>query len=185
MVMKKRGAIELSIGTIVIIVLSMTLLILGMVLIRNIMCSAIIISDKISAGVENEIIGLFGSKDYEVRCMGEGESMALGDGGMRKVFCIINTDRESKYNLIVKNIESLKGVSTGDVKKWVSDSGWKGNVKVGQTTKPVLVLDIPRDVSATSLKIEVEENNIDTGAKETHILYIDVEHVGVLSRAIC
>lgn len=55
----KRGAIEMSVGTIVIIVLSMSMLILGMVLVKNIFSGA---SNNVLAmndGVKNEINKLF------------------------------------------------------------------------------------------------------------------------------
>lgn len=54
-----KGAIEMSVGTIVIIVLSMSMLILGMVLVKNIFSGA---SDNVlsmNAGVEDEINKLF------------------------------------------------------------------------------------------------------------------------------
>ncbi|MBU1136233.1 MAG: hypothetical protein ABIG37_02030 [Nanoarchaeota archaeon] len=182
----KKAALELSIGTIVIIVLAMTMLILGIVFVRNIMCSGIIISDKITSGVESEIIGLFGSKDYGLKCMGEGgQEIKLGDGGRRQVVCITNSDSETQYSLKLKNIESLSGVSTPNVEKWVVDSGWKGIVSPGQKTITVVVLDVPKKVSDTSLKIEIEEENLNTNAKQTHVLYIDVTHVGILSNAVC
>src|SRR3989344_5358037 len=55
----KRGAIELSIGTIVIIVLAMTMLILGLVLIRSIFSGAKYNIDTINDKVRDEINKLF------------------------------------------------------------------------------------------------------------------------------
>jgi len=184
--MKKRGALELSISTIVIIVIAMTMLILGIVFVRNIMCSGIVISDKISNGVENEIIGLFGAKDYGVKCMGEGGAeVKLGDGGRRQIVCIINSDSQVKYKLEVISIESLKGTPTENVQSWIKDQNWEGSAQSGTKTVTVAVLDVPKKVSDTGLKITVQETNEDTGSIETHIMYIDVVHVGTISAAIC
>jgi len=55
----KRGAIELSVGTVVIIVLAMSMLILGIVLIRNIFSGATTSITQIDQGVKNEINQLF------------------------------------------------------------------------------------------------------------------------------
>ncbi len=55
----KNGAIELSIGTIVIIVLAMSMLILGLVLIRGIFTGATESVDTLDEKVKNEISGLF------------------------------------------------------------------------------------------------------------------------------
>ncbi len=61
---KKRGAIELSIGTIVIIVLAVSMLILGVILIRTIFTSGIDSVKQIDTGVKSAINDLF-SKDEE------------------------------------------------------------------------------------------------------------------------
>jgi hypothetical protein len=55
----KEGAIELSIGTIVIIVLAMSMLILGMVLVRNIFSGANNAIDMTQDELEGEISKLF------------------------------------------------------------------------------------------------------------------------------
>ena len=55
----KNAAIELSIGTVVIIVLAMSMLVLGIVLIRNIFSGATDSVDEINEGVKSEIIKLF------------------------------------------------------------------------------------------------------------------------------
>jgi len=59
----RLGAIELSIGTVVIIVLAMSMLILGIVLIRNIFGSATTAITEIDQGVKNEINKLFSENE--------------------------------------------------------------------------------------------------------------------------
>ena len=59
MIRNKEGALELSIGTIVIIVIGMSMLILGLVLVRTIFTGATDSVDSINAGVLNEINNLF------------------------------------------------------------------------------------------------------------------------------
>ncbi len=182
----KRGALELSIGTIVVIVLAMAMLILGMVFVRSIMCSGIVLTEQISKSTENEIKNLFESRDYGIKCMGEaGEEVKLADGGKRQIFCVSNLDESGRYRLEVKSIESKAGVPTRQVQKWVVDKDWEGELSPGQTTNVVLVLNIPKKVSNTILKVVIEETNLDTGVKKTHVSYIDVVHVGVIKGAIC
>lgn len=182
--MNKRGAIELSIGTIVIIVLAMTMLILGMVFIRSIMCSGIIITDQLKEGTLNEVKGLFGVNEYGIKCIGEGnEEIKLGDGGTRRIACVIKSDESKDYTLKIKDIESLSGVSTANVQKWIKDEGWKGTAGVGDTTAVVAVLDIPKKVDATSLKVTIEE--VSESGTETHISYIDVVHIGTVTASVC
>ena len=57
--MNKKGAIELSIGTVVIIVIAMSMLILGLVLVRNIFTGATESVDSLNDKVRAEITNLF------------------------------------------------------------------------------------------------------------------------------
>lgn len=61
----KKGAIELSMGTIVVLVLAMSMLILGLVLIRTIFTGAKYNVDQINQKVESEINKLF-SEDKKI-----------------------------------------------------------------------------------------------------------------------
>jgi len=182
----KKAAMEMSMGTIVTIVLLMSVLILGLVFVKNIMCSGIILTDDISSNVKNEIKGLFGTKDFGVKCMGEGgHEVKLGDGGRRQIVCMINTDETTDYILTIKEVLSLRGTETGLIENWILDEGWEGTVSPGQKTVTVMVLDVPKKISDTNLKIEIEEENLNTGNKVTHISYIDLTHVGALTSAVC
>ena len=68
----KKGQLELSIGTIVVLVIGVSMLILGIILVRSIMCSSLGIMDDLSSGVKNEVKNLFGADKLGVKCVGEG-----------------------------------------------------------------------------------------------------------------
>lgn len=186
---KKKAALEMSIGTIVIMVIAVTMLILGIVLVRSIMCAGMQMTDEISKGMRAEIIKLFGSDSYGVRCMGEGggSEVKLGSGGRRAIACIIKVDENVEYELDVKKIESLKGASTSTIEKWVINEGWTGRVSPGGDGKDVVVvlLDIPRDAPTTTLDIEVESENKASGVKDTHNLIIDIQPANFFTNTMC
>lgn len=62
----KKAAIELSIGTIVIIVLAMTMLILGFVLVKNIFTGATESVDDLNDKIKNEITQLFTTEKKDI-----------------------------------------------------------------------------------------------------------------------
>jgi len=183
----KKGAMEMSVGTIVTIVLLMTVMVLGIFLVKKIMCTGIVVVDDIDKTVENELRDLFGSQDYGVKCMGEaGQKEAkISDDGRRKIFCVFNVKDQAKYNLKVTDIESLRGASTSQVKSWILDKDFRGDISAGKDTQIILDLDIPGEITETNLKITVEEENLDTGTTKDHILRIDVVHVGGITSAVC
>jgi|SRR3989338_2478391 len=63
---QKKAAIELSIGTVVIIVLAMSMLILGLVLVRSIFTGAIDSTDTLNDKVKGEITNLFSEEGKKV-----------------------------------------------------------------------------------------------------------------------
>ncbi len=66
MIPQKRAAIELSIGTVVIIVLAMSMLILGLVLVRSIFRGATESVDDLNSKVKAQITSLFADTDSKV-----------------------------------------------------------------------------------------------------------------------
>src|SRR3989344_8585718 len=62
----RKGAVELSVGTIVVLVIGMTMLILGIVLVRTIFEGATSSVERIDEGVKGEINKLFSESDRKV-----------------------------------------------------------------------------------------------------------------------
>jgi len=187
MIRNKKGALEMSMGTIIILVLGVSMLILGMVLIRNIMCSGIEITQDLSAGVKNEVKNLFGADKFGVNCIGQGGAeVKLGSGGRRPIICIFKTDTATDYDVQIRSIESLSGASTDTVNGWVIDDGWQGSVIPGQDQEEVVVLfDIPRDAPSTSIKIIIDAANSQTDSVQTRTSIVDIVPSGFIRGAIC
>jgi len=74
----KKGAFELSVGTIVIIVIAMAMLIMGLVLVRNIFTGATDSVDTINDRVKEQIAGLFADEGADVVVkLGEGKTLTV------------------------------------------------------------------------------------------------------------
>ena len=187
MAKNKKAAMELSMSTIVILVLGVSMLILGMVLIRNIMCTGLQITDQLSTGVKNELKTLFGADKFGVKCLGQGgQEVKFGTGGKRPLVCIFKSDENVRYDLRVLNIESLSGAKTDTVKRWVIDQNWEGNVVPGQDQEETVVLfDIPRDAPNTGVKVTMEAENKDSGSVQTITSIIQIVPTGFARGAIC
>jgi len=185
---RKKGALEMSIGTIVIMVIAVTMLILGIVFVRSIMCSGIQMTQDLSKGTRAKIIELFGADEYGVRCVGEGDQqIVFGSGGRRNVVCVIKSDENVQYEIKVKSIENIKRPSDTSFESWVLDKDWEGSVTPGGkgTDATVAVLDIPKDAAATTLKFTMESTNMQTSTTKTHTSYIDVEPASFFTSTMC
>lgn len=103
----KKGAIELSVGTIVVVVLAMSMLILGLVLVRNIFRGAIYNVDTINDKVKGELNKLFTDEGRKVVIfLPNNEAKIKKDETFGVAFAIQNTARgksgEGKFTYVVK-----------------------------------------------------------------------------------
>ncbi|MDP1695335.1 MAG: hypothetical protein Q8L29_00275 [archaeon] len=100
--MNKKAAIELSIGTIVVIVLAMSMLILGLVLVKTIFTGATESVTAIDSGVKNEISKLFNENaDKRLVLYPDSKIIKLKQGSSGEGFA-----------LAIKNIEQGSGSSS-------------------------------------------------------------------------
>jgi hypothetical protein len=181
----KKAAISMSIGTIITMVLMISFLILGLILVRNLMCSGIVLSDQISEKMTNEVQGLFGANEYGVKCMGEGgQEVTLADGGTRQIGCVISTDTPGDYDIKVTSVESKIGVTQAQVDNWILDQDFTGSVSVGSRTVPVLVLNIPKKAQATTLKITIDVTYPDQTV-DTLSSFISIKPISGFTSAVC
>lgn len=99
MIMKnKKGAMEMSVGTIVTIVLLMSVLVLGIFMIQNIFKSSSGAIDSIDASVEKEINKLFGEEGKELVIFPISKAITIERGSGDAAgfaFVVKNTDIES------------------------------------------------------------------------------------------
>jgi hypothetical protein len=132
----KKGAMELSVGTIVTIVLLMTVLILGLVLVRTIFSGAIENIDSIDQAVKNEINKLF-SEDTsrKVVIYPATRLVSIQKGNDKELgfaFSIRNVEtQEGRFSYTVSvndpNIRDNCGINAGEADAWIK-AGGQGDV---------------------------------------------------------
>lgn len=186
-VKSKHSAIELSIGTIVIIVLAMTMLILGIVLVRSIMCGAIGLTGDVNNKVSGEINRLFGASGGEVVCIGGGEeAVALIPGKTNIVYCSVNADKEAEYEI---KAASIKGsiVTESELQSWIQ-GGTSLTKRIAPSVEPELQkflrLAVPNNAPKDLIIIEVEVYK-DGKLIASPSLDFEVKKVGTINAAIC
>ena len=102
----KKAAIELSIGTVVIIVLAMTMLILGILLIRTIFVTTTDSVKQVDQGVKNEISKLFSeNQDKKLILYPDSKLIKLEQGSQDSGFVISirnleQTDKQYTYQVV-------------------------------------------------------------------------------------
>jgi hypothetical protein len=146
----KNGAIELSIGTVVIVVLAMTMLILGLILVKNIFSGTTNIIDIANAQTLNEINKLFGEDKKTVvypsvsvievkqgAKNGNGNGFALGISN--KLSGASARNALFSYNVVpVSDVEKDCGISKDKIMElFVAGSNREENIPIA-TGSPVV-----------------------------------------------
>jgi hypothetical protein len=176
---------ELSIGTIVIIVIAVTMLVFGIVFVRGIMCSAIGLTSQVSSNAEKEINKLFGASQGEVQCLGGGDSaIDLIPGRTNYLWCGIRAPINQQYEIQIKDIIPSKSTKE-QVQSWiVGEQGFSGMVEPGQEDAiKILRLAVPDNADEQTITVKIDV--IRAGKTQTQTLDYDVKRVGMIRSAVC
>ena len=188
----KKAALELSIGTIVVIVLSVSMLILGIVLIRQIMCGALGLTSELNSKVKGEINQLFGSTGGEVQCIGAGDAVKFIPGQTNNIFCSVKAPARDEYTFTVIEISSDNSrLDDATITKWLRDAGFTGSQTIpispgDDTAKKAIRMKIPEAAPEGTIFLTVETTKKDdTTFGVTQNLDLEVSRVGFVRNTIC
>jgi len=178
-----RGAIELSVGTIVVIVLAMSMLILGLVLVKTIFSGAKynveqmnekVIGEINKLFVEDKKVVLFLSNRKAEIAQGKGWGIAFG------IQNLISTQEFSwKFEVADSRIEEKCGVSAEEAENWIVTGG-DGSVEIasGQKDQDFMTIMIPEgtvdDVSTCIIRLKLVIKKEDGTSYATESFDIDV-----------
>ena len=173
-VFNKKAAMELSIGTIVIIVIAMSMLILGLILVRSIFTGAKYNVDTMNDKVKGEINKLFVEEKRAVVYL-QNQVAEIKQGKQWGVaFAIQNVIATQKFSWDVvvddSNIKKKCGVTEAQAENWIT-TGKDGTVEIasGQKYHDVIRFNIPEgEVSDISTCIVRYRLNI---YKEDKVIY--------------
>lgn len=118
---KKRAAIELGVGTMVVIVIAVVLLVLALVFVRRIFVGATYNVDQLNDAVRSKINQLFSQEDRRVIAYLPGQTLTLSQGEDFGLAFGVRNDlgREESFKYIVRKDSRPAQCSTDDPEKWI------------------------------------------------------------------
>jgi|OM-RGC.v1.016204592 hypothetical protein len=172
----KDGALELSIGTIVIIVIGMSMLILGLVLVRTIFEGSTDSVNVLNEGVQKEIVGLFQSENSDISILlnadrtlkiKKGDSTNIGFGARPSSGASVSDSKHLNFKVELPQSNGADCIKINGATKtkemirlpldvWREFSGWKPSGAFGDVW-----IDAPEEISEC-----VQEVYIDVREKE-------------------
>jgi len=176
-IQNKKAAVELSIGTIVIIVLAMSMLILGLVLIRGIFRGATDNVDEINEKVKEEIKNLFVSDDERaVLKLTESTAKVKQGSEFGVAFGIRNTERGAvgsqlfSYDTILDdpNINANCGISKEIAGQWIKFGSGSLSVRPGEVDAERIKIVLPEDSPLCETKYRILIYRPDKGESQNN-----------------
>ena len=160
-----KGAIELSIGTIVIIVLAMSMLILGLVLIRSIFVGAKYNVDQMNNKVKDEINKLFVEDKKTVVYLPNQIADIKQNEDWGVAFAIKNLAKGESdasrfnYDVIISdpNVQKNCGVGDRDVENWIK-TGQSDSIELapGDTYYGIVRFFIPEGAPLCTVRFHLD-----------------------------
>lgn len=121
---QKKAAMEMSVGTIVTIVLLMTVLILGLILVRNIFSGAVENIDGINQAIKSEINKLFAeNNDRKIVVYPPTRKIIIqkGEDNLGFGFSIRNVQEEAdKFSYVVNAVEASCSITLNEAEDFIS-----------------------------------------------------------------
>ena len=184
----KKGAIELSMTTIIVVVLSLALLIMGFVLIRNIMCGAITATNSLNKGVTGYINDLFSSSGGDVSCLGAGDPVVILAGEPHSIWCSVKSETDMEYIFQIEINEVFSTVPKTEIEKWLaSDADVTKLIGASdREAKDIFKLNIPKRAQEGDIAFDITVKE-----KESKIVVwsgtvkYEVEQSGAMKGFLC
>lgn len=164
MVQNKKAAIELSIGTIVVIVIAMSMLILGLVLVRNIFQGSTDNIQELNNKVKDQIKGLFQSDTERAVIKLTEDTATMKQGSNFGVaFGVSNIEQgatgstEFKYQLKSddSDIGTTCGITPVKALKWAQFGSGTMSIPAGQVETNRILFVIPEDAPLCTTKFRI------------------------------
>jgi hypothetical protein len=171
----RRAALEMSVGTIVTIVLMVSMLVLGLVLIRTIFGGSTTAIDQINSKVSNQIDRLFQESDNAaLSVFPTDQRVYIPQGSQDKGFAfkirnLNSVTTDFTYSIALDSVyadelgKQCPGASVTGVNSWIT-SGQQGSVTIGpgkiqEGLGKLVLFKIPRDAPTCTLpfNLEIEE----------------------------
>ena len=182
--MRKKGAMELSISTVVVIVLAMSMLILGLILVRSIFTGAKYNIEKMNEKVEGEINKLFVEDKRAVLYLPNRLAEVKQGSVYGVAFGIQNNVATQTFKWKVEvddsKIKNKCGVTELQAENWITTGGdGSASIASGQKYYDLIRFNIPEgavnDISTCIVRYKLAISQEDGTPYQTEAFDVDVE----------
>lgn len=186
--MTNKKGFEMSINTIVILVIAVTMLILGIVLVKTIMCGAMDLAATTNQGALDQINRLFTSGETkEATCMGKTNPLDIVPGEYNVVGCGLKPKTQTNFSYIftLKSAIDSDGNQIQNVNAWIRESRTGSKIVApGDTELVAIGVEVPEDAPEGTLVFGVLIKKGTTVVTDAD-MRLRVKRVGFIQKGIC
>jgi len=163
--LNKKGAMEMTVGTMVTIVLLIAVLALGVVLVKNIFSGATGVVDMTNEQLENEISKLFG-EDKELVIYPSSQKVTIKQGdsdgfgiGIKNLLKGVSGTKTFSYDVVVADVGNC-GVEESEIENWIIVGKSESSIPIpvnGNSVQKV-ILEVPKGSPLCTFKLRVNVN---------------------------
>lgn len=183
----RKAAFEMSITTIVILVIAVIMLILGLVFVRTIMCRGMNMASTTLEGAEREINKLFGEGQGEVSCVGVEQPLNIAPGVYNIVGCGFRYGGSSRTYTYTYRITSAKEINTNNninTNGWITESlSGSKTTGGGRTAYATFAIRPPEDAPEGMIVIDLSVSS-PTGIP-SQTIRLNIKRAGFIQKAVC
>ncbi|MBU2496823.1 MAG: hypothetical protein KJ767_02080 [Nanoarchaeota archaeon] len=150
--LKKKAAIELGVGTMVILVIAVVLLVLALIFVRRIFTGATYNVDQLNDAVRGEINKVFGEEGQRIALYLPGKTATIRQGETFGIAFGIFNDGDPgsfKYEITATDKTDECSRSMQEVNNWIILGGTENNIQIGsgKIAYRVFKIRIPDDTT--------------------------------------
>jgi len=155
----RKGAIELSMATIVVIVLSMTMLALGLTLVRTLFSGAQITSENLNTQIQSQLNKVFSSETSKVGIVSVEGKLELPRGKDSTIWWGLATDKSGTYdyklNINALNCATDHSTTSADIAKWFAGTSGQITSTGSEDKTNKIIVSIPDNAPSCLFTIEI------------------------------
>ncbi len=191
--LQNKKGFEMSINTIVILVIGVTMLILGIVLVRTIMCGAMTMAATTNEGAQAEINKLFSEENQEqISCLGLKTAIDIIPESQNIIGCGFKPGIETTYtyNYTIKYAIDANGESIKDEveEDWILNlAEMKGTktVGAGQTEYATFIITPPSNAPEGTIRVRIIVTTPREGTVADKDLTFNIKRLGMVQKGVC
>lgn len=153
--MNKKGAIEMSMTTIIVVILGITLLSLGLMFVRNIFSDIGGSSAKMADLADKQMMEMFGESEDPISLPRDQVDIAQGDEDVLDIGLRNTGEDQAKFSIKTIEVVSKPNAFKGDALAWLSWDKTENTILSGKAKTGKILVGVPTNANLGTYQFKI------------------------------